>query len=92
MSSPQKLVEATRKRTKNRKSLTHVPSSQNLDLDNRTTDIGSLSKQKRDLTTQKKPKKSRSKSIGPGGIDSINVSSASTQFQVCYIRNCSFHF
>ncbi|POS86671.1 hypothetical protein EPUL_001105 [Erysiphe pulchra] len=89
MSSPQKFADATRKRSKNRKSFTHVPSSQTLDLDNRTTDLGSLSKKKREMATEKNLKKSRSKSIGPGGIDSLNVSSASTQFQPIVKASCA---
>ncbi|RKF63436.1 putative chromosome segregation protein, partial [Erysiphe neolycopersici] len=89
MSSPQKSTEAKMKRSKNRKSLTYVPSSRTLDLDNRTADLGSLSKQKRELTTEKKSKKSRSKSIGPGGIGLLNVSSASTQFQPIVKASCA---
>lgn len=83
MSSPQNFSGASVRRSKSRKSLPHFSLSQNLDQENRTTDLGSISKQKRDLATEKKSKKSRSKSVGPGGLDSLNASSASIQLQVC---------
>ena len=50
-------------RPKSRKSLAHIPSS--MDQENMTTDIGTLAGAK------KAPKKTRSKSIGPGGLDAL---------------------
>ena len=59
-------------RPKSRKSLAHVPSSRSMDQENMTTDLGSLGMNgKRASTTDKTAKKSRSKSIGPGGLDAL---------------------
>ena len=52
-------------RPKSRKSLAHIPSSQEMDQENMTADIGALAGPK------KVSKKSRSKSIGPGGLDAL---------------------
>ncbi|KAG0645464.1 NMS complex subunit spc7 [Hyphodiscus hymeniophilus] len=52
-------------RPKSRKSLAHIPSSQDMDQENMTADYGALAGAK------KLPKKSRSKSIGPGGLDAL---------------------
>jgi kinetochore protein Spc7/SPC105 len=58
-------------RPKFRKSLGHIPSSQEVDQENRTADIGALASGKRAVPIEKPSKKSRSKSIGPGGLDAL---------------------
>ncbi|OBT62572.1 hypothetical protein VE03_07347 [Pseudogymnoascus sp. 23342-1-I1] len=64
-------------RPKSRKSLAHVPSSNTtLDKENMTADIGALvGSNKRAPIAGKAAKKSRSKSIGPGGLDALMNSS-----------------
>jgi kinetochore protein Spc7/SPC105 len=57
-------------RPKSRKSLGHVESS-SFDQENMTADIGALAGRKRDVSIEKSAKKSRSKSIGPGGLDAL---------------------
>ena len=52
-------------RPKSRKSLAHIPSSQEMDQENKTVDIGTMAEGK------KATKKSRSRSIGPGGFDAL---------------------
>lgn len=59
-------------RPKSRKSLGHVPSSV-MDKENMTADLGALEGRKRD-PIEKPSKKSRSKSIGPGGLDALKDS------------------
>lgn len=61
-------LPATRPRS--RKSLGHVPSSQTMDQENMTADMGSLATGKR-APIEKPSRKSRSKSIGPGGLDAL---------------------
>ena len=53
-------------RPKSRKSLAHIPSSQEMDQENMTTGIGALAGTKKAAS-----KKSRSKSVGPGGLDAL---------------------
>jgi kinetochore protein Spc7/SPC105 len=53
-------------RPKSRKSLAHIPSSQELDQENMTADLGALAGANKAAS-----KKSRSKSIGPGGLDAL---------------------
>lgn len=63
-------------RPKSRKSLAHVPSSIAMDKENMTADIGAMvGSNKRAPVTGKAAKKSRSKSIGPGGLDALMSSS-----------------
>ncbi|KAL5353153.1 hypothetical protein ACLOAV_001184 [Pseudogymnoascus australis] len=64
-------------RPKSRKSLAHVPSSSTtMDKENMTADIGAMvGSNKRAPITGKAAKKSRSKSIGPGGLDALMNSS-----------------
>lgn len=63
-------------RPKSRKSLAHVPSSTTMDKENMTADIGAMvGSNKRAPVTGKAAKKSRSKSIGPGGLDALMSSS-----------------
>lgn len=57
-------------RTKSRKSLAHIPSSA-MDQENMTTDFGALAAGKKAAPIEKPAKKSRSKSIGPGGLDAL---------------------
>jgi kinetochore protein Spc7/SPC105 len=57
-------------RPKSRKSLGSIPSAGIMDQENMTTDFTALANGKR--TPIEKPlKKSRSKSIGPGGLDAL---------------------
>jgi kinetochore protein Spc7/SPC105 len=62
-------------RPKSRKSLAHVPSSQAMDQENMTADLGALASGKRAIPIEKLAKKSRSKSIGPGGLDALKDTS-----------------
>ncbi|KAH7327069.1 putative kinetochore protein spc7 [Rhexocercosporidium sp. MPI-PUGE-AT-0058] len=57
-------------RPKSRKSLAHIPSSQSMDQENMTADIGALAGKKA-VPIEKPSRKSRSKSIGPGGLDAL---------------------
>lgn len=67
-SREEQTLPATRPRS--RKSLAHVPSSA-MDQENMTADIGSLIGGKKPVPIEKASKKSRSKSIGPGGLDAL---------------------
>jgi kinetochore protein Spc7/SPC105 len=55
-------------RPKSRKSLGHVPLAQDVDQENQTADIGLLTGKRAPI---EKSRKSRSKSIGPGGLDAL---------------------
>jgi len=57
-------------RPKSRKSLAHIPSSV-MDQENMTADLGALVAGKKAVPIGKPAKKSRSKSIGPGGLDAL---------------------
>ncbi|CZT44728.1 related to spindle pole body protein [Rhynchosporium secalis] len=57
-------------RPKSRKSLAHIPSSQYIDQENMTMDVGALG-EKKAIPFERPAKKSRSKSIGPGGLDAL---------------------
>jgi kinetochore protein Spc7/SPC105 len=58
-------------RPKSRKSLAHPPLN-TIDKENMTADIGALGgAQKRGALGERPAKKSRSKSIGPGGLDAL---------------------
>ncbi|KAF8858228.1 Spc7-domain-containing protein [Acephala macrosclerotiorum] len=57
-------------RPKSRKSLGHVPSSRDVDQENMTADVGLLAGKRPPV--EKQSRKSRSKSIGPGGLDVLN--------------------
>jgi len=61
-------------RPKSRKSLGHVPPSV-ADQENATADIGALAGKKRSMPIERPSKKSRSKSIGPGGLDALKDAS-----------------
>jgi len=55
-----------------RKSMVHRPSADLMDKENMTADIGALGVvQKRNVLGERHSKKSRSKSIGPGGLDAL---------------------
>jgi kinetochore protein Spc7/SPC105 len=59
-------------RPKSRKSLAHTPSANTMDKENMTADIGALGGAgKRAALGDRPSKKSRSKSIGPGGLDAL---------------------
>ncbi|RDL31195.1 Uncharacterized protein BP5553_09984 [Venustampulla echinocandica] len=62
-------------RPKSRKSLAHIPTARMMDQENMTADIGALGGGKRATPGDKGSKKSRSKSIGPGGLDALKNSS-----------------
>lgn len=58
-------------RPKSRKSLAYIPSAQSMDQENMTADIGAMTGGKRAIPIEKPSRKSRSKSIGPGGLDAL---------------------
>ncbi|KAI6712720.1 hypothetical protein JHW43_004760 [Diplocarpon mali] len=58
-------------RPKSRKSLAHVPSSRTLDQENMTGNIEPVPGGKSPVAIQRPCKRSRSKSIGPGGLDAL---------------------
>ncbi|KAH8669553.1 hypothetical protein BGZ60DRAFT_564019 [Tricladium varicosporioides] len=62
-------------RPKSRKSLAHIPSVRSMDQENMTTDFAALAAGKRTVSKDKPLKKSRSKSIGPGGLDALKDTS-----------------
>ncbi|KAI9682026.1 MAG: hypothetical protein M1817_000080 [Caeruleum heppii] len=77
MASPVKPAAAARQqRPRSRKSIAHVPSSSmtsTADQENATVDLSALSAAKKaGLASERASKKSRSKSIGPGGLDALN--------------------
>lgn len=57
-------------RPKSRKSLGHISSAQSMDQENMTADVRTLITGKR-APIEKASRKSRSKSIGPGGLDAL---------------------
>jgi len=69
-------------RPKSRKSLAHIPSSQSMDQENMTADIGALAAGKNAVSIEKPSRKSRSKSIGPGGLDALKDTSGNRR-KVC---------
>jgi hypothetical protein len=66
-------------RPKSRKSLAHIPSAKNLEQENMTADLGALASGKRAVPIEKPSKKSRSKSIGPGGLDALKDTSGNSR-------------
>ncbi|RFU32557.1 hypothetical protein B7463_g3757, partial [Scytalidium lignicola] len=58
-------------RPKSRKSLAHVPTSRKMDQENMTADLGALAASKSTAVAGKSARKSRSKSLGPGGVDAL---------------------
>lgn len=81
MASPvEATLPATRK--KSRKSIAHPPSADNKE--NMTEDVGVLAGGgKSAFTAGGRPKKSRSKSIGPGGLDAL-TDTAGNRRKVCF--------
>ncbi|KAF4633749.1 hypothetical protein G7Y89_g4371 [Cudoniella acicularis] len=61
-------------RPKSRKSLAHIP-SRTMDQENMTTDFTALANGKRSTAIEKPSRKSRSKSIGPGGLHALKDTS-----------------
>jgi kinetochore protein Spc7/SPC105 len=64
-------------RPRSRRSLAHVPRSKmtsGLDKENATTDIGAMVPSGSNTRPSAKDKKSRSKSLGPGGLDALQHS------------------
>lgn len=68
-------------RPKSRKSLGSIPSAGAMDQENMTTDFAALASGKR-APAPKPLKKSRSKSIGPGGLDALKDTSGNRR-KVC---------
>jgi len=66
-------------RPKSRKSLAHIPSAKNLEQENMTADLGALASGKRAGPIERPSKKSRSKSIGPGGLDALKDTSGNSR-------------
>jgi kinetochore protein Spc7/SPC105 len=67
---------AMSKRPRSRQSIAYVPkSSTTLDQENATTDIGAMKGIIGAGRTMTRDKKSRSKSLGPGGLDALQMSS-----------------
>ncbi|KAH8588704.1 hypothetical protein B0O99DRAFT_664913 [Bisporella sp. PMI_857] len=62
-------------RPKSRKSLGNIESTSVMDQENATADIGTLAGRKRSMPIERPSKKSRSKSIGPGGLDALKDTS-----------------
>jgi len=63
-------------RPRSRKSMAHRPSPDMMDKENITADIGALGvAQKKAALVERPSKKSRSKSIGPGGLDALKDTS-----------------
>ncbi|OKL56377.1 hypothetical protein UA08_08189 [Talaromyces atroroseus] len=68
--------QAGSKRPRSRQSIAYVPkSSTTLDKENATTDIGAMKGIMGAGRTMTRDKKSRSKSLGPGGLDALQMSS-----------------
>lgn len=64
-------------RPRSRRSIAHVPRSKmtsGIDKENSTTDIGAIQPPESRAKTVTKDKKSRSKSLGPGGLDALQDS------------------
>jgi len=72
-------------RPKSRKSLAHIPSSV-VDQENMTADLGALAGGKKAIPIEKPSKKSRSKSIGPGGLDALKDTTGNRR-KVWYYRS-----
>ncbi|EKD17153.1 uncharacterized protein L3040_005376 [Drepanopeziza brunnea f. sp. 'multigermtubi'] len=85
MASQDVTLPATR--PKSRKSLAHVPSAQSMDQENMTADLGALAGGKRAVPIEKPSKKSRSKSIGPGGLDALKDSSGNRRKSLATISH-----
>lgn len=66
-------------RPKSRQSIAHMPSKANM-----TTDIAAL---KRAEEAKDKAKRSRGKSLGPGGLEALTETNANV-FKVCRIEHC----
>lgn len=88
MSAREEVTLPATRRPKSRKSLAHVPSAQTLDQENMTADLGALTG-KRGLPIDK-PRKSRSKSIGPGGLDALK-DTAGNRRKVCHSISAMEH-
>lgn len=64
-------------RPRSRRSIAHVPRSKltsGIDKENSTTDIGAIQPHEAPAKTTRNDKKSRSKSLGPGGLDALQDS------------------
>ncbi len=69
---------------RSRKSLSAVPSANNMNKENMTTDLGALmgASKRNELSGHRPVKKSRSRSIGPGGFDALKESTGNAR-NVC---------
>ncbi|KAL1884866.1 hypothetical protein Plec18167_001521 [Paecilomyces lecythidis] len=75
-------------RLRSRRSIAHVPSSRiasTLDKENTTTDISALKPQRSNVRQPVKDKKSRSKSLGPGGLDALQDSNGNRRKSVAVL-------
>lgn len=64
-------------RPRSRRSIAHVPrskTSSGIEKENTTTDIGAIKSHQGNAKPAAKDKKSRSKSLGPGGLDALQNS------------------
>lgn len=78
-------------RVRSRRSIAHVPRSKmtsGLDKENATTDIGAVPPFGNNAKAATKDKKSRSKSLGPGGLDALQNSNGNRR-KVSYHPNIS---
>jgi kinetochore protein Spc7/SPC105 len=66
-------------RPKSRQSIAHVTSSKDIEFDkeNATADLGSI-RQRKIAVSETDRKKSRSKSLGPGGLEALKESAGNT--------------
>lgn len=73
-------------RVRSRRSIAHVPRSKTagLDKENATTDIGAMQPFGNNGKAATRDKKSRSKSLGPGGLDALQKSNGNR-------RKVSYH-
>lgn len=65
------------KRPRSRQSIAHMPTSEQFDKENMTADVSSMQRKKSATVAEKK--KSRSKSLGPGGLDALNEESGNSR-------------
>lgn len=73
-------------RPRSRKSIAHMPSPDTIDKENATTDLSAL---KSNIKDTKVGKKSRSKSVGPGGLDGLVEGSGNGRRKV--LQSTSYH-
>lgn len=75
-------------RPRSRRSIAHVPRSKaqlRPEQDNSTTDVGAIKSQEANTKLAGKDKKSRSKSLGPGGLDALQTSNGNRRKVSSYV-------